>query len=587
MDESFKNHLCLVAQLLIMIAITVAVIWSLGGFCIASAETLIADGRFTESGPGSDTYNCSYASTVPSCVNKSLYGFYVDTPSECGDVTQLSLTYGVDYVWRNPAVYGPNEFLVTTINNRDGHAVVGNGTIMYTYSANNDVVYLRLVIDDLNWSALSPNSILYFDPIWSSTDLLFIAPKINSAGNGIFDYLEDDELAFCTNPSYGGHPYLGYNSDDALGDPDHSYNVWSYTRFRNRYEIYDTGSCYVPYRFVIWRENIPDWEYSVKSKWTVYDADYSYSAETVFSETNKSLYMFPSACDWLVLNCTEYIGKQKTWHLNLTDICDVPEPGYFNLSGHTRSIEGPLVPAVTVDVVGEGNIAMSGEIGWYCFGDDCLDCYFYIPELNETNFGDKIETGSFTLKTVKSGFYNTTESMYYGIPGSYQHDIYMIPIDALDTGEFGGVVYDYCTLKPIQGAYVYLFNETADSGKYAYSNQYGFYRFVNMTEGLDYEVSASKEDYEASIIHGFTFNESNINETHCKLKDIWLLPEGGCPDEPTPTAPPPPTSTPPPIHEYTNEEIITQLRQIVPPLFFIVLLLSFLWFVRRAGGSRR
>ena len=357
--------------------------------------------------------------------------------------------------------------------------------------------------------------------------------------------------------------FVAYNSDYIRGDPSLNYNVLMTFAFQNFVYIYEANDAGV-YPLIIQREGFGEYEGTVGSTWKIHDADYLYLNESDYSFVNTSLYLMPSVCgNVLYFECHDTIDSNDGYYWNAEGFCELPEPGYFDLSGYTRSVYGNLVPGVLLTA--QGNTEYSNNISFYKF--------------------ENLETGSFDLAWNKTGYHNDSVPMYIGTPGSYERDVYLIPLDALEEGEFGGVVYDWCTHQSIQGAYVYLFNATADSGKYAYSNKYGFYRFAGMTEGLDYEVSASKDGYDGSIVHSFTFNESNVNETHRKTKSIWLLPEDGCPEDGGIPTPPPAPTTPP--HEWTNEEIVSWLRVNLMGLFIIVLLFTFMWFLRKAGGSKR
>ena len=480
-----------------------------------------------------------------------------------------------------PAVDGDENILYSYWKEHDdakiGAVVIGNITHGYTYSIDKETVVYMFHVEDWDISGFSGEQEVTLDAnegVWKFVGLPRALPyDIITANEVIFVYPGSTQYAVAYDPTPGTY-----------GDPNHWYTVSKRYKFWNHILIEDLGISGL-YYLTIQRENLPGWTGGVESKALVYDDQFCYLQEGDFVATNVSVFVTESACDWL------YVGVDDSLDIadfvNVTGLCDVAEPGYFDLSGYTRSVQGNLIPGVSLEIKGENNFAMSTNEGIYCFGDKCSDVYLHIPELNETNFGDSIETGSFTLDCFRSGYYNSSESLYIGSPGEYQHDVYMIPLDTLDEGEFGGVVYDYCSLEPIQGAYLYLFNETESSGKYVYSNKYGFYRFVGLTEGLEYQVSASKEGYAESIIHEFTFNESNINETHYKTKNIWLLPEGGCPEDEDggiPTVPPSPTPTP---HEWTNEEIVSWLRSNLMVFFIIVFLFTFLWFIRRAGGSKR
>ena len=448
--------------------------------------------------------------------------------------------------------------------------IVGYMTHGYAVSSSGDRVFYIMNFGDtfdsstlpetgsfyLNFTALSGN--WHFGGATTETRFANVADTALGAQLGA---LGDGELFLYFYDSLSS--VIAYDIQYSKGDPSLNYNVLTDFAFWNVVYIYEANDAGV-YPLTVQREGFEGYEGTVTSNWKIYDSEYVYLNQSTYPVVNTSIYLMPSVCgNILYFECHDLIDSNDGYFWSASGFCEVPELGYFDLSGYTRSVYGNLIPGVLLTA--QGGAEYSNNISLYEF--------------------EGLETGSFDLAWNKTGYHNDSVSMYIGIPGDYERDVYLTPLDALDAGEFGGVVYDFCTHKSIQGVYVYLFNETADSGKYAYSNKYGFYRFAGMSEGLDYEVSASKDGYDASIIHSFTFNESNVNETHRKTKNIWLLPEGGCPEDGgIPTPPPAPTPTP---HEWTNEEIVSWLRVNLMGIFIIVLLFTFLWFIRKAGGSRR
>lgn len=437
--------------------------------------------------------------------------------------------------------------------------VIGNITHGYTYESGGAKVCYQMHFHDINLEGLSGDTTLYYDALEGQAGFGYTLHNCYLASY-LFDALESAEPVF-GGPSASRLGVLGQD-DELNGDPDHKYYLERNVNFKNKYYVQDYFGVY---EFIIQRENIVGWEGETKSRYKIWSSDYLYSDQVNCSDLNESLIMGSEVCDWLYIECWD--EEDTYFFANITGFCQEAEPGYFDLSGYTRSIYGNLVPSVKLEAKGETEY--SDNTSFYEF--------------------ENLETSSFVLAWNKTGYHNDNMPFYIGYPGEYVHDVYLIPLDALDEGEFGGVIYDYCTLEPIQGAYVYLFNETLNSGKYVYSNKYGFYRFAGLTEGLEYQVSASKEGYIESIVHSFTFNETNINETFCKTKNLLLLPEGGCPEDEDggggiPTASPSPTPTP---HEWSNEEIVSWLRTNLMTFFILIFLFTFLWFIRRAGGSKR
>jgi len=530
-----------------------------GGFGIASADDVIYEQEVSYTQPASEDYQLNFPYSY-SPVTRKPDRFCIDTAEVLTNVYRVTVVVDSDAFTPAQDSDGNNIYSlwaehVGIYSDAGKTAQIGNITHGYIYHGGYGTVSYVVEFHDFDSSGLSGNTYAFFNAL-GETGGGFEVGYVPVASY-MYDYLDPGQMSLAGS---GDHLYaIGWYPDGPAGDPDHLYTLMTQEEFQN---IFYVESLNVSgwYKFSIWREDQPGWSGRVASRYIVYSSDYIYFNQSNCVSTNQSVLMFADCCEWL--DVTVITERGSTFNYNISGICEVPELGYFDLSGYTRSVYGNIVPDVSLTAQGETEY--SNNISFYEFAD--------------------LETGSFDLAWNKTGYHNDSVSMYIGTPGDYERDVYLVPLDALDEGEFGGVVYDYCTHKSIQGAYVYLFNETADSGKYAYSNKYGFYRFAGMTEDFDYEISASKDGYDASIVHSFTFNESNVNETHCKTKNIWLLPEDGCPEDGgVPTPPPAPTPTP---HEWTNEEIVSWLRVNLMELFIIVLIVTFLWFLRKAGGSR-
>lgn len=450
--------------------------------------------------------------------------------------------------------------------------VISNITCGYNLMPDDTVVFYIVFHDHNGWSGLTGNKELSIvgglscpggcSPDWAFHDAYATVGSNHDWWNDI----ESSQFLFShMSPSTAQVTIFGSNLTKPEHDVISEHGLTNKISLKQFYEIEEI----CPQLLYKITYNEKGYGYDFASSTKIFNAETVFYEDTEYLLGNFSFYVMGADAACLCTDGVNFrasaVPGSEMWVYSglLTDFCGSGEPGFFDLSGYTRSITGNVIPSVKLTA--QGNIEYSNNISFYKFED--------------------LNTGSFDLAWNKTGYHNDSISMYVGNPGDYQRDVYLIPLNALDIGEFGGVVYDYCTLKPILGAYVYLFNETADSGKYAYSNKYGFYRFAGLIEDLEYEVSASKDGYDASIVHSFTFNESNVNETHRKTKNIWLLPEGGCPEDGgIPTPPPAPTPTP---HAWTNEEIVSWLRVNLMTFFIIVFLFTFLWFIRKAGGSRR
>lgn len=432
------------------------------------------------------------------------------------------------------------------------------GTIMHGYTMGPTRFSYNIYFnDDCDFSAYSGQQKLTFSIL---EDFIFDTVKENYEAN-IWSEIDSGEISLgCDRSSYGYSSVV--QEKEQSEDWYTHYNICNFANLRNDFVISRCSGGYYTLDVI---RNISGWEGDVASGWVISTDTYEYLNETGFTTDDVTVYAFPPLpefCDELTININGASGCE----INdvIEGLCTI-EAYEFDLWGRTYDVNGNIITGVYVTLGDQ--YTTSDATGAYSFSE--------------------IVVGEYTLNASKSGYFDVNDTIAIFTAGNYYHPIILIPKEVLDTSEFGGIIYDYCTLEPSHGAYVYLFNETASSGNYVYSNKQGFYRFAGLTEGLKYQVSASKEGYEGSIVHSFTFNETNLNESYCKVKNIWLLPEGGCPEDEgggIPTATPAPTPTP---HEWTNEEIVSWLRTNLMIFFIVIFLFTFLWFIRRAGGSRR
>jgi len=529
--------------------------------CVTAGD-VIYEHDFHQSSGATFDYQVVYPGQVSGQPNIFPTCLVMDSIEENSGLHNFFVSVDADYF--NPMLDDDDNIIRSHFDNgvnlklSNGVVIIGNITHGYAYSADLSHVSYYIFVEDWDIGELTGNQYATFAELSGDGPWGFECAK--SSTTELYGVLNGGEIAIAYyQGSVGAIWTIGYSSTFSYGDPDHIYFLDHVHYFWNKVYVEEVDG--MLYKLTIQRENLPGWSGATQSRYSISSVDHVYVDQSTVRSINETFYIFDDCCEWLQFYCWD--SNDFPFETNATDICAVPEPGYFDLSGYTRSITGNLIPGVLLTAQDEAEY--SNNISFYEF--------------------ENLDTGAFDLAWNKTGYHNDSVSMYVGMPGDYERDVYLIPLDALDEGEFGGVVYDWCTHQSIQGAYVYLFNETADSGSYAYSNKYGFYRFASMAEDLEYEISASKDGYDASIVHSFTFNESNVNETHCKIKNIWLLPEGGCPEDGgIPTPPPAPTPIP---HEWTNEEIVSWLRVNLMGMFIIVLLFTFLWFLRKAGGSKR
>jgi len=514
----------------------------------ASAGTVVWSDTFEFDGEKSKQYTCHPGGAYGFTNNIRIDHIFVNGAENWAGSPYVTLAYDMDHVQVVPgsvSYYIESDLYI-------GAAKVGECTHGYTKpgAGGADMLYYSIFFDDLDLSGYEGRQYIEIETTMNVQFRMYGTNENKwsgglAAGDCIFGWF-DSLYKIC-----------GYEYGETT--PDHYYSSQVDVDFCNDITITDEGGFYKI--FVDKTTACPH----KASTWHVVDSDVQYINETTSNSVDQTSYvtyaMFDSFCDGLTITAE---GVYETdYSASPGALCDF-EPFEYSLSGKTYSIYGNIVPGANVTY--QSDLVATDELGYFQF----IGCS---------------AGGGSELKAVKEGYHNATFDFLGTSAVDYWIPVYMLPVDVLDTSEFGGMVYDYCTLEPILGAYVYLFNETADSGSYAHTNKYGFYRFAGLEADLEYEVSASKDGYDASIVHSFTFNESNVNETHRKTMNIWLLPEGGCPEDGgIPTPPPAPTPTP---HEWTNEEIVCWLRVNLMGMFIIVLIFTFLWFIRKAGGSKR
>lgn len=224
---------------------------------------------------------------------------------------------------------------------------------------------------------------------------------------------------------------------------------------------------------------------------------------------------------WVVTSANDVLYK-----VNLPNLPDQDSGGdqySVSVAGKTRDITGNIVSGVLV------------EVGAY----------------NDTsnNLGDYTVSGalisdSMTIDASKVGYENYDVTLH-GITenGSYVHDVYMIPEGELLNADIGGIVYDYCNGVVISNALVNLYDSDNSILNYTYTSEYGYYKFSDLGNETNYTLFASKSNYENSEKYSFLA----YNTTYY-VKNVWLLPLGGCdvglPVEPTPTPTPGPDDKP-------------------------------------------
>lgn len=183
--------------------------------------------------------------------------------------------------------------------------------------------------------------------------------------------------------------------------------------------------------------------------------------------------------------------------------------------------------------------------------------------------------GIYTVTTSKTGYQtSTSEDLLMEFDNTWAQ-IYLTPI-GYGNGTLYGNVNDANTGYAIKDVHVIITNATDQID--AYTSSGGYYEATGLAQSSTYTIQAVKSGY-------YTYNGSVTTETSgASHKSFNMVSETATP---TPTATVLPTTTYPggEGHEWTNDEIVTMLRVIVPGFFLLMLVFLLLAVMLGLSGN--
>jgi hypothetical protein len=183
--------------------------------------------------------------------------------------------------------------------------------------------------------------------------------------------------------------------------------------------------------------------------------------------------------------------------------------------------------------------------------------------------------GIYTVTTSKTGYQtSTSEDLLMEFDNTWAQ-IYLTPI-GYGNGTLYGNVNDADTGYAIKDVHVIITNATDQID--AYTSSGGYYEATGLAQSSTYTIQAVKSGY-------YTYNGSVTTEASgASHKSFNMVSETATP---TPTATVLPTSTYPggEGHEWTNDEIVTMLRVLVPGFFLLMLVFLLLAVMLGINGN--
>jgi len=183
--------------------------------------------------------------------------------------------------------------------------------------------------------------------------------------------------------------------------------------------------------------------------------------------------------------------------------------------------------------------------------------------------------GIYTVTASKTGYQTyTSEDLLMEYDNTWAQ-IYLTPI-GYGNGTLYGNVNDANTGYAISDVHVIITNTTDEID--AYTSSGGYYEATGLAQSSTYTIRAVKSGY-------YTYNGSVTTEASgASHKSFEMVSETATP---TPTATVLPTSTYPggEGHEWTNDEIVTMLRVLVPGFFLLMLVFLLLAVMLGINGN--
>ena len=194
-----------------------------------------------------------------------------------------------------------------------------------------------------------------------------------------------------------------------------------------------------------------------------------------------------------------------------------------------------------------------------------------------------LSEGYYTITTSKSGYQNNVQSDLLIDHDVTWAQIHLSPVES-GNGTLYGRINDVDTGHALSDVHVIITNASDQIDVYTSSG--GYYEATGLAQPSTYTIQAVKSGY-------YTYNGSVTTEASgATYKAFDMVPIPSTPT-PTPTVIPtyPPTELPTSYypggegHEWTNDEIVTMLRVLVPGFFLLMLVFLLLAVMLGIGGN--
>lgn len=229
-------------------------------------------------------------------------------------------------------------------------------------------------------------------------------------------------------------------------------------------------------------------------------------------------------------------------------------------------VSGIVVDADTSAVVGGATVSVTGPMEQWDYTDTNGRFYLYL------------ESGTYTFNTTKSGYENNVDTGIVIDSDTSGIEIPLVPVQT-DEGVVYGTITDSDTKNPLNDVHV-IFTNTTDT-IHAYSESNGYYEAEGFNNDSVYAVRALKTGY-------YSYNGSITTETSGATHKSFDMVQTNYSATPTPTS----VSTYPggEGYEWTNDDIVTMLRVLVPGIFLMMLIFLLLavmmGFMPNNGGNQ-
>lgn len=319
-----------------------------------------------------------------------------------------------------------------------------------------------------------------------------------------------------------------------------------------------TGHAYTTY--LQWRDDVGNWN-------TVSHIDYNESIGFFTDDPTKSIigdidfykYEIPLRLRAVLIDFNKNTYVSTTIAESNTVLYNPP-------AGALYLVTGTVVNADTDAVVTGATVSVTGPMSQSDTTNVNGRFYLYLAD------------GTYTFNTTKSGYENNVDTGIIINSDTSGIEIPLVPVQT-DEGVVYGTITDSDTKNPLNDVHVIFSNATDTIHAYSASN--GYYEAEGFNNDSVYAVRALKTGY-------YSYNGSITTETSGATHKSFDMVQTNYSATPIPTS----VSTYPggEGYEWTNDDIVTMLRILVPGIFLMMLIFLLLavmmGFMPNNGGNQ-